>query len=140
MARTAFMPALIAAAVVHIALATAVVVTLPGTSGQYRVPVVFWGSVLGRNDLQPRARTLDDEGGLFRFLEPSEPLSSAQSIPWVIGTGVDKPLGRTSAAAEREPPGFATARVDVAPGPVPASSVIPTEETGRQGGIRMSRP
>ncbi len=136
MPRLGFAPAVLTAIGVHLGFFFMVVLTIPGVSAQYRVPVVFWGSVLGRNDLQPRVKALDEGGESRRLLAPSAARPSVLRSVWVLGTGVDKPRLSRGVGDAAAPPGFATARVEITP-VVKAAPGQAQDALGRAG---MSRP
>lgn len=107
-----FLSAMSLALLAHGVLLSGITLLLSGTSVQYRVDMVFWGSILRSQDLQPQVlEPVKDVSGQLIF-EPSKLLEVIQSKGWLLGVTVDKPAAPGSFVPKNVPLKFLTKRVD----------------------------
>ena len=90
-----------------------VVFTTRGMSQPYRVDMIFWGSILRKQDLQPQMLSPGKEISKVLVLEPSKLLGVVQSKAWQLGVIVDKPVISLPDGEAVLPNKFLTRRVEV---------------------------
>lgn len=105
-----FFLALLLAGLLHGIVLTRLVMTMPGTPEQFRVEMIFWGSILRHQDLQPRAFAPAPE------IERA-PLLEASSLPGFSGMAVLRDRAGQSGVIVDKPAGISS-WLDIQPLPV----------------------
>ncbi len=111
-----FVRLLVVALFVHVLFLLCFVLKTEENSEQYRVNVVFWGSILRKKDLAPQMFAIKTDITEAAFFSSSELLKSQGDKGWRQGFIVDKPVSAQEMdgkAGSLLPRKFLTERVEV---------------------------
>ncbi len=120
-----FLTALLAAVIVHSFLFSQLVLVVRGTPGQYRIDVIFWGSILRRQDLQPQLFLSEKHAARQTAFDSAAFADGSRARVWRPGFQVEKPAAEPGGGKALVPQKFPTRRVELDDVPPETVSGIP---------------